>query len=288
MLAILAGLAAAIGLTGHDYLALRVVRRAPVVTMLFWAQVAAFLVLVPVWLLFIGLPRGEAQWHAALIAALSGPMEMAGMAALLKGFTVGKFSIVGPLGALAGGFGAIYAIVLGESVSSVVAVGLPLAVLGTVLASIERPSEDSKKEERRTRARTAGAGWALLSAAIMGLEPVVLGSAAALPPVAIVAISKITAMLVLAPMALLWARTRLQRSDLLRSAVAGIADGAALTSLSTATAIGSVAVAAVLLGQVGTFSALLGVVVLRERLSRPQIAGVVTTVVAVTLLALGG
>jgi EamA domain-containing membrane protein RarD len=49
-----------------------------------------------------------------------------------------------------------------------------------------------------------------------------------------------------------------------------------------------VAIASVSVAQAGTWAVILGLVVLREKLSRMQLAGVVLTCIAVTLLAVAG
>jgi drug/metabolite transporter (DMT)-like permease len=297
-------LASALGYTIHDYLMMRVVRATPVFTALFWVQSVGFVMFVPAWLLFIGLPEGGEEWRAAGMAALSGPVEVLGLAALLKGLAVGRLSIVAPLAALGGGFGAAFAILLGEPVTGLAYVGLPLAVAGAVLASVElgagqtepEPSADlgagpadpalAARARRRRMTATAGAGWALVCAAIFGLEPVLFGEAAALSPLAVVAVGRISSLSLLVPILLLRYGFRLRRRFVAPTAISGVVDGGALVALAAATAIGPVATASVLVAQTGTFSVVLGMWLLRERPARVQLGGIVATVVAVTLLAM--
>ena len=179
MLTAALSLSAAFAYTVHDYLMMRVVRATPVLTALFWVQLVGLAILLPLWLLLEELPRATAEWHAAGIAALTGPIEIVAIACLLKGLAVGKLSVVGPLAALGGGFGAAFAIALGEPVTGLAVIGLPLAVVGAVLSSVERGGEN----ERRVTA-TAGAGWGLLCALVWGVEPVLIGEATGAAPVA--------------------------------------------------------------------------------------------------------
>jgi drug/metabolite transporter (DMT)-like permease len=278
-------LGSALGYTIHDVLMMRVVRSTPVFTALFWVQSVALLMFVPAWLLFIGLPEGGEEWRAAGLAALSGPVEVLALASLLKALAVGKLSIVAPLAALGGGFGAVFAIALGEPVTGLAVVGLPLAVAGAVLASMEPGGVDDAGRRQRASA-TAGAGWALLCAAIFGIEPVLFGEAAALSPIAVVSIGRIASLSLLIPLLAIAYGFRMQRVHVLPVAVSGFVDGLALIALAAATAIGPVATASVLVAQTGTMSAIVGVIALKERLTKVQIVGIVLAVVAVTLLAM--
>jgi len=279
-------LASALGYTVHDVLMMRVVRSTPVFTALFWVQSVALVLFVPVWLIFIGLPEGAEEWRAAALAALSGPIEVLALAALLKALAVGKLSIVGPLAALGGGFGALFSIALGESVTGLAVIGLPLAVAGAVLASMEPGAVDEDIGRRRRVSATAGVGWALLCAAIFGLEPVLFGAAAALPPIAIVAVSRIASLSLLVPLLLLAYGFRMEREHVVPVGVSGLVDGFAVLAFAAATAIGPVSTASVLVAQTGTFSAVVGMWALKERLTKVQIVGIVLAVVAVTLLAM--
>ncbi|HSL96121.1 MAG TPA: EamA family transporter [Thermoleophilia bacterium] len=286
MLTAVLSLGSALGYTVHDVLMMRVVRSTPVFTALFWVQSVALVLFVPAWLLFIGLPEGSEEWRAAGLAALSGPVEVLALAALLKALAVGKLSIVAPLAALGGGFGAVFVILLGEPVGGLAVVGLPLAVAGAVLASMEpRAVDEDLGQRRRGVSATAGAGWALLCAAIFGLEPVLFGEAAVLSPLAIVAISRVASLSLLLPLLLVAWGFHLRREHVRPVALSGLLDGFAVMAFAAAAAIGPASTASVLVAQTGTLSALVGMWALKERLARVQIVGIVLAIVAVTLLA---
>jgi drug/metabolite transporter (DMT)-like permease len=283
MLTAALALSSAFAYTVHDYLMMRVVRATPVLTALFWVQVVGFAILAPLWLLFEELPSGAEQWRAAGLAALTGPIEILALACLLKGLAVGKLSVVGPLASLGGGFGAALAIALGEPVVGLAAIGLPLAVLGAVLSSVERSEED----DRRVQA-TAGAGWGLLCALIWGIEPILIDEATLLPTLTVVTIGRLASLVFLAPFTALLGGFVLRRVFVRRTGVAGMLDVAGFFAWVAATGIGPVATASVLVAQTGTMSALFGTVALHERPTRVQLTGIAATVVAVTLLALSG
>jgi drug/metabolite transporter (DMT)-like permease len=283
MLTAALSLTAAFAYTVHDYLMIRVVRAVAILTALFWVQLVGLAFLLPLWFAFASLPQGVDEWRAAGLAAISGPIEIVALACLLKALAVGKLSIVAPLAALGGGFGALFAILLGEPVAGLAWIGLPLAVAGAVLASMEQ----SEEHGGQVRA-TAGAGWAILCALIYAVEPVIIGKAALLGPVSVVTIGRVSSLLVLAPVTAVLGGFAVPRVFAPRIALAGIADAGAFIAFVAAAAVGPIATVSVLTAQTGAMSAGLGMVVLRERPTRAQMVGIGATLVAVTLLALGG
>jgi len=275
-------------------------------------------ILLPLALVLYGLPSGAAEWRATAFAMGGGLCEAAALACLLRGLVTGDLSIVTPLASLAGGVVAVIAVVGGESLSRPAMIGLPLAVAGGLLASIEKaPAEVFRLDEaeeahgaggdgaavaavappavageqpalpaRRARG-TSGAGWALLSSALFAVVILLLAQATALPPVAIAAYGRLGTMVVLVPVALLLAGLRLPRRLAGRCGIAGVFDATGFLLFAAAIVIGPLAVASVVIAQGGTMAVLLGYLVLHERLSRLQYVGVACACVACTLLALG-
>jgi len=307
VLTVVLGLGSALGYAMHDFLMVKVVRAAAVWTALTWSMAVGVVILVPLALVLSGPPSGSAEWRAVAFATASGVCEAAGLGALLRGLVVGNLSVVTPLASLSGGFVAVIMIAQGEPLPAFALVGLPLAVVGGLMASMEKaPKEElfgpdvgaasvgnaasvasgAAAPARRTRA-TAGAGWALLSSALFSVTVLLFVEAGALHPVALAAYGRLGTMLVLVPAALLLAGLRMPRALVRRSVYAGVFDAAAFVGLAAAISVGPVAIASVTCAQGGTMAAILGLVVLRERLSRVQIAGVALTCVAVALLASG-
>ncbi|MGE5228631.1 MAG: EamA family transporter [Deltaproteobacteria bacterium] len=287
MLTVAFGLASALGYAVHDYLLVRIVRSVSVWTALTWVMLVGLAVLLPLALLVDGLPSGDEQWRAAGFAAASGVLEFLGLGALLKGLSTGNLSVVTPLGSLSGGFAAIAVILLGEALPPITWVGLPLAVAGGLMASVERAPDSVLGERSRTRA-TAGAGWALLSAALFAGTMLFFAEATALPPVSLAAVGRAATCVFVVPVALLTGGLVLPRGYRRRATVAGVVDAGAFVALAVAISLGPVAIASVSVAQAGTWAVVIGLVVLRERLSRVQLAGVVLTCVAITLLAAAG
>jgi drug/metabolite transporter (DMT)-like permease len=287
MLTVASGLASAFGYAVHDYLLIRIVRSASLWTALLWVMFVGLAILLPLALVVDGVPGGEQQWRAAAFAAASGVLELLGLGALLKGLATGNLSVVTPLASLGGGFAAVGAILLGEALPPVALVGLSLAVAGGLMASIERGAGGAVGERRRAKA-TAGAGWALLSAALFAGTFLLFGEAGALPPLSLAAIGRAATCVLIVPIALASGGFVLPRGLRRRAVAAGVIDAGAFAALAVAVSLGPVAIASVAVAQSGTWAVVLGLFVLREKLSRVQLAGVVLACVAVTLLALAG
>lgn len=287
MLTVVTGLASAFGYAVHDYLLVRIVRSASLWTALLWVMLVGLAVLVPLALVVDGLPGGDGQWRAMGFAAASGILEFLGLGALLKGLSTGNLSVVTPLGSLSGGFAAVGAIVLGETLTPIARIGLPLAVLGGLMASVERAPQSVLGERRRTRA-TAGAGWALLSAALFAGTLLLFAEATALPPVTLAAVGRLSTTVVVVPVALLTGGLALPREFRRRAVGAGVVDAGAFVALAAAISLGPVAIASVSVAQAGMWAVIIGLVLMRERLSRVQLAGVILTCIAITMLAAAG
>ena len=317
MLTVVLGLGSALGYALHDFLMVKVVRATAVWTAMCWSMGVGLVILLPLALVLYGLPSGAAEWRATAFAMGGGLCEAAALACLLRGLVTGNLSIVTPLASLAGGVVAVIAVVGGESLSRPAMIGLPLAVAGGLLASIEKaPAEVFRLDEaeeahgaggdgaavaavappavageqpalpaRRARG-TSGAGWALLSSALFAVVILLLAQATALPPVAIAAYGRLGTMVVLVPVALLLAGLRLPRRLAGRCGIAGVFDATGFLLFAAAIVIGPLAVASVVIAQGGTMAVLLGYLVLHERLSRLQYVGVACACAACTLLAL--
>jgi drug/metabolite transporter (DMT)-like permease len=314
MLTVVLGLGSALGYALHDFLMVKVVRAAAIWTALTWSMGVGLAILLPLALLLDGPPSGSAEWRASAFAAVSGLCEAAALACLLRGLVTGNLSIVTPLASLAGGFVAVIAVAGGEALSTPAMIGLPLAVAGGLLASVEKaPAEDvfgpdeseaqaganaggpsavlaagegnSGPAPARRRRATAGAGWALLSSALFAVVVLLLAQATALHPVAIAAYGRVGTMVVLVPVAVLLSGLRLPGPLARRCAVAGVFDSAAFIAFAAAITIGPLSVASVVISQGGTMAVLLGYALLHERLSWLQYAGVACTCTACALFA---
>jgi drug/metabolite transporter (DMT)-like permease len=214
---------------------------------------------------------GEPDARSLIATAAAGLLYPLAWGAFLKALQRGRLSIVAPLTALEGGFGASLGIVLGESLGLSVGLALGVAALGAVLAA---------KGEGEGRV-AAGAGCAIFAGLAFGTIFVLFGYADSLSAPAVVSISRTIALLVVVSSG----RTFAVPGELrLRAVAAGLFDGAAFLALAAATAIGPIAIASVCAGQFATFAAVLGVIFLRERPTRAQFVGIALTMVGISAL----
>ncbi len=323
MLTVVLGLGSAFGYVLHDFLMMKVVRAVAVWTAMTWSMAVGMVILLPLSLVLYGAPAGSAEWRAVAFAAAGGVCEAAALACLLRGLVTGNLSIVTPLASLAGGFVAVIAVIGGEPLTIPAMIGLPLAVAGGLLASVEKkqapevalaagvpvaemdvplPVVDGRVAAVADgpvaavaapaavvpipgRRRTAGAGWALLSSGLFAVVILLLDQALALPSVSIAAYGRLGTMIVLVPVAQLLGGLRLPRRYIGRAGLAGVCDAAGFILFAAAITIGPLAVASVVISQGATMAVLLGYLVLRERLSPLQFVGVACTCVACTLFA---
>ena len=279
MLTIVLALVSALAFALSDLFSQRLTRRgAAIVSALVWIVGTGVLLTLPLGLLLYGEPTGS-QATSLGYAAAGGVLYLIAYASLLRGLRGGNLSVVTPLAGLQGAVAAAIAVALGERLDVLTALGLTLAVVGGLLAAVGRRSATGHRG-------TAGAGWALLTAAVFGISLVLYGRASAVSPVSAVAASRTVTFALLVPFAL---RSGLRVPARLRANAVGVGflEAGGFLLLVWALARGPVAVASVLGAQFATFAVVLGLVVLRERPAPRQLFGVLCTIVAITLLALG-
>jgi drug/metabolite transporter (DMT)-like permease len=288
MLTVTFGLLSSLGYALGDLAIVKVVRQAAVLTALAWAMTVGLIVLLPIALLMEGMPSGHREWLAVGYGVVSGILGVAGMGCVYRGLVTGNLSVVAPLASLGGAVVALVAILLGESLPAAAYVGLVLAVAGCALASVQRLHPDDAASVTRHARPTAGAGWALFSVVFSAGAMLMFARAPALGPVALAAYGNLGAVLVLLPLALLVSGLKLSSTLVWRAGLSGLGEAVGLVCLTTALRLGPVAVATVFSSQIGTVAALLGLVVLEERPSRLNLAGVLLACLAATLIGTAG
>jgi len=288
---VLAGLSSAVFYALHDMLAQGLTRTAGLVRVLCWIIPTGVVIVVPAALLADGFPDTSGQWRAVAYCAAAGVFYLATWFTILRALQVGDLSLVAPLTALEGLFVAVVAVLRGETLSGVLAVGVALAVVGGTLAAVQG------------RARSAaGAGWALLTALSFTLVVLCFDQAGELSWISQAAWSRVTTLAFFVPVAAAVlhrsARAASQQGPRRYRAlgsrgaavcvVAGLLELAGLAAMTLAIQKGPLAVAGVTVAQYATVAVVLGLVFLKERPRRHQLVGVVCTLVAVTLLSTGG
>jgi drug/metabolite transporter (DMT)-like permease len=225
--------------------------------------------------------RAAPSWGQAGWAAFAGLIGVVGLSAFYRGLAVGTMGIVGPISTTAALVPLAYGLARGERPSTLQAIGVALAVLGVVAASLERVPDTAK------RRIGAGVGFALLAAAGFGGSLIGLSKAAPGGIVWAVWIMRVVAlpcMLVLSAAVGIQAPSR--RLWPLLVAV-GVCDTGATLLYAAASTRGLLSVVAVLASLYPVVIVALARMFLHERIARPQFAGVAVALAGVALISAG-
>jgi len=271
MLTVLVGLVTALSYSSSDMLSQRITRQTRPLTQMVWVMAFGAALIIPLALLFKGLP-GDGEWAGAGLAALAGVLYFGALLCLFQGLKTGDLGLVSALASLQSAYVAVVVIALGEPVTPLLTVGLVLCVLGAVLASFEGRARSSR-----------GASWAILSG--MLFSGVMLCYAYGdLDWLSQAAISRGVSLLVAVPVALVTGSVVVPKALRVTALGAGALEVCGLLLLTITFAFGPPTIAAVTTSQFGTFGVLLGYLVLRERPRPNQWAGIVCTIVGVSVL----
>jgi drug/metabolite transporter (DMT)-like permease len=262
-----------------DFLAGLRTRRLPVVTVLVVSQ-AAGLASIALVVALRGAGPPEARYLG--YAALAGAGGAVGLAALYRGLAVGPMSIVAPISATAAVVPVVFGVLSGERPSAAQGVGIALAVAGVLLAA-RAPRTDGLGPTV-----AAGVGLALVAALAFGLLLVALGEASEGDALWGTLTMRATSFGLLSLVALaLRPSFALVQRDFPVLLLIGVLDtlGNALFALATTKSLLSLAA---VLGQLyPVVTVLLARIVLGERLSGGQAAGVAGAFAGVALITAG-
>jgi len=271
MLTVLVGLVTALSYSSSDMLSQRITRQTRPLTQMVWVMAFGAALIIPLALLFKGLP-GDGEWAGAGLAALAGVLYFGALLCLFQGLKTGDLGLVSALASLQSAYVAAVVIVLGEPVTPLLAVGLVLCVCGAILASFEGRARSSR-----------GASWAILSGVLF--SGVMLCYAYGdLDWLSQAAISRGVSLLVAVPVALLTGSVAVPKALRVTALGAGALEVCGVLLLTITFALGPATIAAVTTSQFGTFGVLLGYLLLRERPKPNQWAGIVCTIVGVSVL----
>jgi drug/metabolite transporter (DMT)-like permease len=279
MIAVLGGLGAALAWTASTVCSSRSSRLLDPASVLAWVMLAGLVVA-------IGPALGaRAPAHVSggslLWLAFSGAGNVAGLLVAYMALRAGQVAIVAPLLSTEGAMAALIAVLAGESISVAVGATLVLIVLGIALAAT--PADGLDLHETRHHGRAVL--LAVTAALLWGGSLYAAGRAGTRLPAAWVgAAARVVGVPVLTIPLALSGRLRLTRAAVPFLLVTGVCEVLGFYAY-TAGARHGIAVAAVLSSQFGSFSALAGFVLFRERLSRAQSCGVAAALVGVAVLA---
>jgi len=275
--AILLALASSVVWGVADFAGGSLTRRLPTFAVTVVSQGAGFVVLL-VAIAFRGDLGGE-SFAIGLLAGLGGGV---GLASFYRALSLGTMSIVSPLAACGAVVPFAIALLTGERPSAIALVGAVAALSGAVLASVEE-----RRAESPDRARAIG--LALVAAGALGLFVYFLGLGSqegdALSTLVGARVGSLSLLVVLA--LALRAPLRVPRSSLLAVAGVGIADVTANALFALASTKGLLAIVAVLGSLYPVVTVLLAHVLLGERLTRTQQAGVAIALAGVAAVSAG-
>ncbi len=215
-------------------------------------------------------------------AAFAGLIGVVGIGAFYRALAIGTMGIVGPITATAAIVPLAYALARGERPSTMQGVGVGLAVVGVIAASLEHVPE------RAARRFGVGVGLALIAALSFGGS--LIGLSRAAPGGTGWAVFTMRATVVpLVLIAVLVLKPKLPKSSrgwLLLAGV-GVGDTGATLLYGAASTRGLLSVVAVLSSLYPIVIVVLARVLLAERVARPQLAGVAVALAGVALISAG-
>jgi drug/metabolite transporter (DMT)-like permease len=275
MPSVLLALASALTYGGGDFLGGLAARRAPVLVVTAVAQAAGLVVLLPAALLV----PGAMSAGALGVGALAGVAGMLGLLLYMRGLAAGPMGLVAPLSSVVGaGLPLVVGVLVGERPGAVAGLALAVALVAIALASAGSRG-DAAAGAGIVYGLGAGLGFGLFFVGI-GLTP---GGSGLWPLVAGRVVS--VTLLVLILLALRDRGRATWRSAARLMVGCGLLDTTANVLFLLATRVGALSVSGVLVSLYPVVVVLLARLVLRERLSGLQLAGVGLALTASVLLA---
>ena len=276
MIALLGGLGAALAWGAGTFCSARSSRIIGAWSVVAWVMLFGLLANLVV--IAAGPSPGSLSGADIVWMLLSGFGNVAGLILEYTALRRGKVGVVTPVASTEGAIAALLAVVAGEALGLPTAVLLAVVTLGIVLAGVAR-DESTPDEHKR------GAFWlAALAALLFGIGIFSTGHLSGSLPVgwAVLPPRLVGVALVTIPLALS-RRLKLSRSALPLVAFTGITEVLGFVCFAVG-ARHSVAVAAVLGSQFAAVASVAAYVLLRERLTRLQLAGVVLILAGVAAL----
>jgi drug/metabolite transporter (DMT)-like permease len=276
VIAILAGLGAALCWAAATLCAAKASRLVGARSVLAWVMLIGLAVTAPV-AAFSGIPRGlhgvELTW-----IVVAGAGNVAGLLLAYEAMRRGKVSIVAPISSTEGAIAALLAVATGETLGVPSAILLGLIAAGVVLASLTS-SDDGAGVHTIEATLLAGAAACCFGASLFATGRV----SNALPLVWAVIPPRVVGVAVVALPLLLARRVRIEAAAVPLVFTSGVCEVAGFAAYSLG-ARHSVAVSAVLASQFAAFAALAAFVLFRERLRLAQVLGITMIAVCVALL----
>jgi drug/metabolite transporter (DMT)-like permease len=278
MIAILGGLGAACAWAISTLCSSRSSRMLEPITVVAWVMLFGLVLSGPV-ALAEGVPR-RLDGAPGIWLLLGGAGNVGGLMLAYAAMRVGQVALVAPLVSTEGAIAAMIAVLGGEALAASVGVTLAVIVAGIGLSA--QPAERAHVELRRAHLRTVA--LAIGAAFMFGTSLYATARAAEdLPAAWVVLSARLIGTLALAAPLLATGRLRLNRQAVPLMIVSGVCEVLGFFAFTAGSRHG-IAVAAVLSSQFATLAALGGYLLFSERLSRTQVAGILTVLAGVAVL----
>jgi drug/metabolite transporter (DMT)-like permease len=276
------GLIVALSFGSADFLGGRASQRASTISVLFVGQLVAVVGALVVALL-VG---AKVQSSDLALGAAAGIVNVIGLGFLYRGLARARIGVVAPITAVMGAVVPVgWALVRGERPPAVVLVGAACAIVAGALIARERTESDAD------RPVAAGVGYALAAGTALGSSLVLYAEtshASGFWPVAAARVSGLVAVALGIGVLALREPMPLPRGAGRRLAVsAGVLDVTASIVLLAAVRHGLLVVVAPVAALAPAFTVMWAWVVLRERVSRTQLAGLGLALVGLVLVSAG-
>jgi drug/metabolite transporter (DMT)-like permease len=281
MIEILA-LASAVLYGSADFFGGLTARRANTIATVVWSQFAGLVLLLLVLPFLPATTVSPRDWIWGFVAGFSGGI---GVAFLYRALAVGTMAVVAPTTAvIAAIIPVLFAFAIGERLRPLTFAGVALALVAIFLVS--RPARFENLDRDKTPGRfPPGFGLALLSGVSVGIFLLSLARtsiAAGMWPLIAARISSIS---LFAIIALVAKRTlRMDRTASATATLGGALDMAANAVYMTAARIGPLSIVVTLASLYPASTVILARILLKEHLSRTQIAGIACALLAVVLI----
>jgi drug/metabolite transporter (DMT)-like permease len=275
-------LASAVLYGSADFFGGLTARRANTIATVVWSQFAGLVLLLMAIPFLPATTVSSQDWIWGFVAGLSGGI---GVAFLYRALAVGTMAVVAPTTAvIAAMIPVAFAFAIGERLRPLTFAGVGLALVAIFLVSRPRRLEKSDRE-KTFGGFPPGFGLALLSGVLVGIFFLSLARtsmAAGMWPLVAARISSIG---LFAIIALVAKRTlRMDRTASATATLGGALDMAANAVYMTAARIGPLSIVVTLASLYPASTVILARILLKEHLSRTQIAGIVCALLAVVLI----
>jgi drug/metabolite transporter (DMT)-like permease len=278
------GLSAAVCIGVADFAAGIAARRVTPVLVGFWSQ-AVSVVLTGLLLLVLRPPLAPGQAPWGLFAGLATGI---GLALLYRAMAVGAISLVGPITACSVVLPVVYSVARGEPITTLAAAGTVAIITGVVLASLQGQSAPGDSSDTNIGGERRAVVLAVAAAVAFGIFFILIDlspQASGWGTLWTAATARLSSFGVQAGLVALGRRRPSWPGGAMPIiALAGILDQASLVLLGLGAMTGAYGIVTALMGLYPLVMVLLGVLLLRERLTPLQATGAALAITGVMLV----